>query len=156
MRGVWAQSVVRQLRSHMPCGPSPQKNQNKKYMKRHYCIKFNKDFKKWSVLKKNLKKRIEPRRGVCGHRETIMVLLHHGRHVTLSHQQGSGGRRMTLGLSRCECHCPAAFKKWPSRVLTCRPPQLSQATLHSTPLLVFKAHRIPLPVLTPTHQSAIA
>ena len=58
MRGVWAQSVVRQLRSHMPCGPPPKKkNQKKKYMKRHYCIKFNKDFKKWSVLKKKILKK---------------------------------------------------------------------------------------------------
>ena len=87
MQGVWAQSVVGQLRSPMPVAHPPQKKtKHKKYIKRHYCKKFNKDFKKWSVLKKkNLKKRIEPRRGVCGYHETIMVLLHHGRHVTPYH-----------------------------------------------------------------------
>ena len=47
MQGVWVQSLVRELRSHMPPG---QKKQNIK--QKQNCNKFNKDFKRWSISKK--------------------------------------------------------------------------------------------------------
>ena len=44
---VQGRSLVRKLRSHMPCN---QKNKNVK--QKQYCNKFKKDFKKWSMSKK--------------------------------------------------------------------------------------------------------
>ena len=51
MQGVQAWSLVGKLRSHMPQG---QKNQNMK--QKHYCNKFNKDFKYDPHFKKSFKK----------------------------------------------------------------------------------------------------
>ena len=50
MQGMLVQSLVRELKSHMPCR---QKNQNIK--QKQYCITFNKDFKSGLYILKNLK-----------------------------------------------------------------------------------------------------
>ena len=52
MQEIQVQSLVEELRSHVP---PDQKNQNIK--QKQYCIKFNKDFKKMVHILKNLKKR---------------------------------------------------------------------------------------------------
>ena len=52
IQGMQVQSLVWELKSHMPRG---QKNQNIK--QKQYCNKFNKHFKKWSTSKKILKKK---------------------------------------------------------------------------------------------------
>ena len=54
MQGVQVQSLIGELRSHMPCG---QKNQNIK--QKQYCNKFNKDLKKKkrSISKKKILKK---------------------------------------------------------------------------------------------------
>ena len=54
MKGVWVQSLVREIRSHMPCG---QRKENIK--QKQYCKKFNKDFKNSLYKKKSLKLRKE-------------------------------------------------------------------------------------------------
>ena len=41
MQGVWVQSLVTELRSHMPPGQKPKKHKQQK----QYCNKFNKDLK---------------------------------------------------------------------------------------------------------------
>ena len=46
------QFLVRELRSYMPLSHKTKTKQ------KQYCNKFNKDFKKWSYPKKNLKKKI--------------------------------------------------------------------------------------------------
>ena len=50
MQKVWVESLVVELRSHMPCGQKPKHKQQKQY-----CNKFNKDFKN-GQHQKNLKK----------------------------------------------------------------------------------------------------
>ena len=52
MQGMWVQSLVGELKSHMPLLWS--KNQNIK--QKQYCNKFNKDFKKGPLQKETLKK----------------------------------------------------------------------------------------------------
>jgi len=51
MQGIQVQSLVEELRSHVP---PDQKNQNIK--QKQYCIKFNKDFKKMVHILKIWKK----------------------------------------------------------------------------------------------------
>ena len=46
--GVHIQSLVQELKSHMPCGQKPERKQQKLY-----CNKFNKDFKSGPCQKKN-------------------------------------------------------------------------------------------------------
>ena len=55
MQWVQFPSLVGEQRSHLPLG---QKKQNIKNQKQ-YCNKFNKDFKKWSTLKKKVFKKEE-------------------------------------------------------------------------------------------------
>ena len=43
MQGVWVGSLIRELRSHLPCG---QKKKTQNIKERQYCDKFNKDLKK--------------------------------------------------------------------------------------------------------------
>ena len=52
MQGVWVQSLVRELRSRLPCG---QKTKHKK--QKHYCNKFNKCNLKMVRIKKKKKKK---------------------------------------------------------------------------------------------------
>ena len=55
MQGVRVRSLVRELRSHIPCGQKIQniKHCNKLYVK--YCNKFNKHYNKWLTWKKMIK-----------------------------------------------------------------------------------------------------
>ena len=53
MQGMWIQSLVGKLRSHMPIGKTPAYKQQKQY-----CNKFNKDFK-MAHIKKHLEKKQE-------------------------------------------------------------------------------------------------
>ena len=55
MQGLWVQSLVEELRSHIP------KSQNIK--QGEYCNKFNKDFKNGPHKKRNLKKKIKQIKG---------------------------------------------------------------------------------------------
>ena len=53
MQGVWVQSLVRELRSRLPCG---QKTKHKK--QKHYCNKFNKCNLKMVRIKKKKRKNL--------------------------------------------------------------------------------------------------
>ena len=65
MQGVQVQSLVGELRSHMPCG---QKNQNIK--QKQCCNKVNKDFKNRSYQKTfKKKKKKEKENSLCDPRE---------------------------------------------------------------------------------------
>ena len=60
MQGVQVQSLVRELRFHMPLG------QESKHKHKPYCNKFNKGFKNgphWEKKKKTLKKKSKEKEG---------------------------------------------------------------------------------------------
>ena len=59
--GVWVQSLVNVLRSHVPLGQKP--NHKTETIFLFYCNKFNKDFKNGPHKKKILKKRKEVKGG---------------------------------------------------------------------------------------------
>ena len=59
MQWVRVQSMVKELRSHIPCGKNPEHKQ------KQYCSKFNKDFKNGPYEKKRERKILKKEKETC-------------------------------------------------------------------------------------------